>query len=187
VEHNVVGTPDPVVVGRIIRPHGNRGQVVVAPETDFGDRRFQPGAALTGAAPDRTLALIVTSSRPHDHRWVLGFEGFASIDDAETLRGVELQIPEEALIELPAGQYYLHDLVGCQVETETGTTVGPVVRVDPGGGPTLLVVGSERGEILIPFADSICRRIDVAAKCIVIAPPAGLLEVNASTREAGIG
>lgn len=183
----MVGAPEPVVVGRIIRPHGNRGQVVVAPETDFGEQRFQPGAVLTGAAPDRTMALVVSSSRPHDHRWVLGFEGFASIDDAETLRGVELQIPEEALIELPAGQYYLHDLVGCQVETETGTAVGPVVRVDPSGGPTLLVVGTERGETLIPFVDLICRRIDVAAKRIVIAPPAGLLEVNARAPEAGIG
>lgn len=174
-----MSTAGPALVGRIVRPHGNRGQVVVVSETDFGEQRFQPGAVLAGVAPDRTLALVVSSSRPYDQRWVVGFEGFASIDDAETLRGVDLQIPDDALIALPAGQYYLHDLVGCQVQTEDAVLVGLVVRVDPSGGSALLVVGTDTGEVLIPFAEPICRGIDVVGKTIVIAPPDGLLEVNA--------
>jgi 16S rRNA processing protein RimM len=175
-----------VTVGRIVRPQGNRGQVVVAPDTDFGSERFVPGAAFHGAGPDGARRLVVTESRPHDARWVIGFEGVSTIDDAEALRGIELQVPEADLTPLEAGQYYLHDLVGCEVHADSDGPIGVVVRVDLGTGtPVLVVEHGTFGEVLVPLAEEICRRIDVAARRIDIAPPAGLVELNAPRKAGG--
>jgi 16S rRNA processing protein RimM len=86
------------------------------------------------------------------------------------------------------GAFYVHDLLGCRVETTTGTSVGDVARVDLGNGTPLLVVtgpgGQAKGvqEVLVPLAESICRRVDVDAKVIVIDPPEGLLDLNAPER-----
>ena len=121
--------------------------------------------------------LTVRESRPAGHRWVVGFVESASIDDAEALRGLELRVPAETLKPLGAGRYYVHDLVGCRVVTEQGADVGAVARVDFAGGP-LLAVETPRGEVWIPLAADICRRVDVDARVITIAPPAGLLELN---------
>ncbi|MEZ5318448.1 MAG: ribosome maturation factor RimM [Vicinamibacterales bacterium] len=180
------GGATPVTVGRIVRPQGNRGQVVVAPETDFGADRFVPGAEFDAVGPDGTTRrLVVTDSRPHDARWVVGFEGVASIDDAEALRNLELQVPEADLTPLEPGRYYVHDLVGCEV-TSPGGTVGRVTGVDLATGTPVLEVAHERyGEVLVPLAEEICRRIDVAARRIEIAPPAGLVELNATRRAGG--
>lgn len=167
-----------MLVGRIVRPHGNRGHVVVAPETDFGAERFGTGAVLQGVRGDERTDLTVMASRPYDGRWVVGFDGVTSIDEAEALRGTELHIPASALKRLSDGRYYLHDLVGCRVETLEGQPLGEVLRVETGAGPAVLVVETAAGECLIPFAEAICRRVDVEARRIVVAPPDGLLDVN---------
>jgi 16S rRNA processing protein RimM len=169
-----------VTVGRIVRPQGNRGEVVVESSTDFGDERFQTGAQLyVRRVPDAEAEDVrVTSSREHNGRWVLGFDGVASIDDAERLRGLELRIPPSQLKGLEAGQHYVHDLVGCQVETVGGETLGPVRDVQLDAGLPLLVVTGRNGEILVPFTETFCRRVDTTAKVIVIEPPEGLVELN---------
>jgi 16S rRNA processing protein RimM len=170
-----------VLIGRIVRPHGNKGAVVIAPETDFGFARFRPGARAHVLDDSGPKALEMTSAREHDGRWVVGFAGIATIDDAERLRGRELRVPAETLATLDPGGYYIHDLVGCEVRTMRGQAVGRVtsVRVDT-GVPLLVVEGA--GEILVPFAEAICRRVDPAARLIEVDPPEGLLELNAGSR-----
>jgi len=167
-----------VAVGRIVRPHGNRGQVVVASETDYPEERFRSGGVLFASVEGQTVAKRITTSREHDGRWVVGFEGCESIDDAEALRGVELRIPAGDVRALEPGTYYLHDLVGCQVETVGGAAVGVVSRVEAGAGTPLLVVDRDGVEVFVPFADEICRVVDVASRRIVVDPPEGLLELN---------
>src|SRR5262245_64661487 len=105
-----------VTVGRIVRPHGNRGEVVIAPETDFGAERFRAGARVQMVQDGRIEQLTVHSSRPHDGRWVVGFDGVSTIDEAEALRGLELKIPEGDVATLNPDHHYVHDLVGCRVE-----------------------------------------------------------------------
>jgi 16S rRNA processing protein RimM len=173
-----------ILVGRIARPQGNRGEVVVAPETDFAAERFRPGASLHMVRDRRVQALTVVESREHQGRWVIGFEGVASINDAETLRGLELRIPPEALQPLEAGTFYVHDLAGLRVETTAGAVVGRVDHVLFAGTP-LLVIEAEHGEVLVPFVDHICRRVDVEAGLIVIDPPEGLVEANTPRKAAG--
>ncbi len=166
-----------VLVGRIVRPHGNRGQVLVAPETDFAEARFAPGATVWCRRAGAMLLVEVTECRFHDGRPIIGLAGVASINDAEVFRGCELRVPDEALSKLGDGQFWYHELVGCQVVTVTGQEVGQVVRIDEGATDLLVVLGPA-GEVLVPMVDTICRRFDVAGRKIEIEPIPGLLEVN---------
>jgi 16S rRNA processing protein RimM len=170
------------LVGRITRPHGLRGQVVVHPETDFVDERFAEGATLwtRSAAGDEQLTIV--SSRVQSGRPIVGFEGFARVEDVERLAGLELRVPEDSLQPLQPGTYYEHQLVGCAVETTAGDLVGEVAKVEGGGGASRLVMNGPRGEILIPLAVDICVEIDVSKRKIRIAAPEGLLELNETTK-----
>lgn len=168
-----------VLVGRIARPHGIRGNVVVNPETDFVDTRFAVGATLWMRSSRGIEALTIASARVQNGRPIVAFEGLGTVDEVERLAGLELRVPEETLSPLEAGTYYHYQLVGCAVETVAGEPVGEVVRVDGGSGGALLAVQGARGEILIPLATEICVAIDVQARRIRIAPPEGLLELNA--------
>jgi len=121
---------DMAVVGRIARAHGIRGQVIVNPETDFPDERFRPGAELFIERGGRVEMLTVTTARFHRQRPVIGIEGVESMDDANTLAGQELRVPIDRLTALPPDTFYRHDLIGCQVETRDGRTVGVVRDVE---------------------------------------------------------
>jgi 16S rRNA processing protein RimM len=172
------------VVGRIARPHGIRGQVVVNLETDYPHERFQPGAEFfvarkvgdgPQAVPER---LVIATVRFHNERPVIGFEGVSDMNQATTLAGRELRIPVDQLTPLPPETFYRHDLVGCAVDKADGSHVGEVTDVEGTLGGSRLVVATGRGEVLVPLAAEICRSIDVAGKRIVIDPPEGLLELN---------
>jgi 16S rRNA processing protein RimM len=169
---------DMVVVGRITRTFGHRGQVFVKPATDFPEARFAEGALLHTRREGRDETLTVTASRMQQGWPVVGFAGVDTMTDAEALAGLELRVPESALPALPVGSFWEHDLVGCEVVTTSGRELGPVRTVESGSGPTRLVIGSGRGEIQVPLVDAICVVIDVADRRIVIDPPEGLIEVN---------
>ena len=171
-----------VLVGRVARPHGIRGQVIVNPETDFVEDRFKAGATFWTRSARGDEQLRVTSARVQNGRPVIAFEGFSSIEDVERLAGLDLRVPEEDLQPLDAGMYYHHQLIGCAVETVAGEHVGEVVRVNGGAAGSLLEVTGPRGEVLIPLVVEICIEIDVEAKRIRIDPPDGLLDVTAGVR-----
>jgi 16S rRNA processing protein RimM len=176
-----------VVVGRIARPHGLNGQVIVNPETDFVEERFQVGSTLITRDGTGEQALTVSSFRVQGGRPVIGFEGFARVEDVETLAGLELRVPEDQLQPLEPGTFYHHQLIGCAVELVDGTVVGEVAGVEGGIGGSRLVIAGPTGEILVPLTSAICVDIDVAARRIRIDPPEGLLELNETraTRRAG--
>ena len=167
-----------VLVGRIARPHGVRGQVIINPETDFVEDRFVRGATMWTRSDRGDEALTITTARVQNGRPVIGFDGFSRIEDVERLAGLELRVPEDALRSLGDGVYYQHQLVGCEVETVTGARIGEVSRVDGGAGGSLLSVKGVRGEVLIPLAQHICVEVDIARRRIRIDPPDGLLELN---------
>lgn len=169
---------DMVTVGRVARPHGLKGQVVVNPETDFVEARFAPGQVLHVEQGTEIRPLTVASMRVHLGRPIVGFEGFARVEDVEWLAGKDLRVPEEALTPLDEGTYYHHQLVGCAVETGDGMRIGEVTAVEGTAGGSRLIVRGPRGEVQIPLAVDIVPTIDVAARRIVVTPPEGLLDVN---------
>jgi 16S rRNA processing protein RimM len=173
---------DLVVVARVARPHGRRGEVILNLETDFPEKRFAPGNRLVVRRGGDAEELVVRSVWFMKARPVVGFEGVESIDDAETLAGCELRVPADELAELPPGKYYHHDLVGCRVESAGGEAVGEVVAVEGSGEASRLVVGTPRGEELIPLASEMVPLVDTKARRIVIAAPDGLLGLNETAR-----
>jgi len=167
------------VVGRIARAHGNRGEVIVNPDTDFPEDRFRPGAELFIERHGAVEALRLTKVRFQHERPVLAIEGVATMNDAEALAGFELRVPVDRLAALPAGTFYRHELVGCRVETGSGVAVGVVRGVEGTvAGSRLIVDGGSRGEILIPLVAEICTAVDVNGKRIVVDAPEGLLDLN---------
>jgi 16S rRNA processing protein RimM len=171
---------DLVLVGRIARTQGHRGEVIVNPETDFPETRFAAGAVLHVRRDGEDATMTVTTMRMHQGRPVLRFAGIETMTDAQALAGLELRVPESDLVALPPGTYYEHELVGSEVVLAgDGRPIGRVRAVEGGGGVSRLVIGSGRGEIQVPLVHAICVDIDIARKRIAIEPPEGLLDVNA--------
>jgi 16S rRNA processing protein RimM len=171
------GWDDLILVGVVARSHGNKGQVIVNPHTDFMDERFREGARFEVRLADGTrTAVTVTSARIHQGRPVIGLVGVESIGDAERFQGAELRIFESEQRALPEGQYYHHQLVGCEAITGDGVRIGRVVGVEGEGGQSRLIVTGGHRRHEIPLAAAICT-VDVAARRIVVRPPDGLLDL----------
>lgn len=172
-------------MARVLRPQGRRGEVACEVLTDFPERLTRLSSVLLwdGNGEPRTVAVrSCWLSHSRGGQVIFHFEGSDSISDAEKLAGLEVQIPFANRVELPRGSYYIGDLIGCEVRTADGTSVGVVNDVQFSGesaaGTPIIVLDSPKGELLIPLAQEICTSIDIAAKRIVIAPPEGLLDLN---------
>jgi 16S rRNA processing protein RimM len=175
---------DMVVVGRIARAQGHRGQVIVDPATDFPEERYKAGSRVYVRRNGSLEPLMITAARFHRGRPVIAIQGVDSMNAAEELAGNELRVAVDALQPLPPGMFYEHDLIGCTVETQEGLPIGGVTRVEGGGaGSRLVVQGRGAHEILIPLTDAIVVGVHLAARRIVIRPPDGLLDVNASGKQ----
>lgn len=172
------GWDDMLVVGRIARPHGLRGEVVVNPDTDHPADRFSVGNVMFVAAGEATRALTIRAVRFQQARPVVGFEGVTTIDEADALGRGELRMPAESLGQLPPDTYYHHDLVGCAVADTSGAPVGTVTRVEGGGGTGLLVVQGRGREVLVPLVAEFCVEIVPGERRITVALPDGLIDLN---------
>jgi len=174
---------DTILIGQVARAHGIRGQVIVNSATDFPDQRFREGVELllvrSGEPATRRR---ISTVRFQQGRPVVGFEGIASMSDAEQLAGVELRIPAGELGPLPERTFHHHELIGCEVRDTKGALIGLVRAVDGPMERSRLVVDSDRGEVQIPLADDICVSIEPAARRIVVNPPEGLIELNLPAR-----
>lgn len=166
-----------VTIAVLGKTRGNRGELTAVPLTSKLDRfekltrvyLFGPGAEAGGHPCE------VEETWFHDATLIFKFAGIDSISDAERLTGSEVRVPVAERVTLEAGEFFQEDLIGCAVVERSGQPVGTVTAFDEGGGPAgLLVVG----DLLIPFAKSICAEIDVAARRIVVDLPPGLKDLN---------
>ena len=168
-----------IVIARIARSWGNRGEVTADVLTDFPER-FDTVSDVTLRRGATERGAVLEGHWFHKGRVVLKFAGVDTISDAEPLAGFDVVIREEELHELPEGEdlYYDFDLVGCSVETAGGERIGDVESIVRTGGIELLSVRRRGGpEALIPFVDEICVEVDVEAKRIIVELPEGLLEL----------
>ena len=169
---------DLVVVARVARPRGLRGELVADLLTDFPGR-FEDLAGVIAIAPDGSRrSLQIEEHWFQAKRIVFKFADYDSIDEAKELAGFQLAIPASDRIELPKDQFYEWELAGCRVETIQGEPIGVVREVMRTGGVEILVVAGAAGkEFLIPMAKEICVDIDISKKLIRVDPPEGLLEL----------
>ena len=164
-----------VVVGRIGRPHGVRGEVTVEVRTDSPEFRFAPGAVL-GTEPGRAQPLVVAAARWHSGRLLLAFAGVGDRTAAEELRDLLLtvEVPADDRPEDPE-EFYDHQLVGLAARTRSAE-LGRVADVLHLPGQDVLVIRTpEGGEVLVPFVAEFVPEVDLVAGCIRIDPPEGLL------------
>ena len=190
VDAPVPSTPDwdaMISVGRVARPHGNAGRVVIDPDTDFAEERFRPGNAVYVRREDggAVTRFVLRDVRFHRGRPIVGLDGVATIAGAEALAKAEVRVPEESLGRLPAGTFYYHELIGCRVETVEGRALGTVASIEGGGEAHRLVVADASVELQVPLTAPICVRVDPRERVIVLDPPEGLLDLNRSGRARG--
>ncbi len=195
-------SPAWIIVAHILRPRGNKGEVAVQLLTDFPERLTKLKEVFLGRASGETFAGVFGAAEPqalgvkscwlsqnHRGQAVFHFAGVDSINDAEKYRRLEILLPFEQRVILPAGQYFVADLVGCAVfevagSVEFGESLGIERDVQfPGEGEGMrgtpvLEVETAHGELLIPLAQDICHRIDTAARRIEVVLPEGLRELN---------
>lgn len=170
---------DRVVVGRIGRAHGIRGEVSVEPRTDEPERRFAAGSTLNTRAPGGAVVpeiLTVASTRTHQGRLLVAFEEFADRTAAERARGTWLEV-EVAAEERPEDpdDYYDHQLVGLEAVDPRGARLGEIVLVEHPGAQDLLHVRlDDTRTVLFPFVTALVPEIDLEAGRIVLDDVPGL-------------
>lgn len=182
-----------LVVGRIGKPHGIRGEVTVEVRTDEPEARFAPGSVLTTEPGARTAApapgpgvpyqipeqLTVAAARWHQGRLLVAFEGVLDRNVAEALRGTLLGV-DSATVEAPEDpdEFHDHQLVGLAVVTPSGEHLGEVARIEHAPASDLLVLRRPEGRTaLIPFVRAIVPQVDLAGGRVVVDPPGGLLDL----------
>ncbi|MDX6212924.1 MAG: rRNA processing protein RimM [Frankiales bacterium] len=167
-----------VVIGRIGKAHGIRGEVTVEVRTDDPDGRFAPEAVLTTDRPERPT-LVIEKSRPHHGRMLVLFEGVPDRNAAELLRGTLLSVDAGADPDLDdPDEFYDHQLVGLTVVTVDGEVLGEVSDVVHLPASVLLSVARpEARELLVPFVASIVPEVDLPGGRVVVDLPPGLLDL----------
>lgn len=165
-----------VVVGRIGRPHGIKGEVTVEVRTDDPEGRLAPGMSVR-TDPAVAGPLTIAEGRVHSGRLLLAFEGYDDRGAAERLRGV-LLVADVDPAESPEDpdEFFDHQLVGVAVRTVEGEAVGAVHEVLHLPGQDVLAVRRpDGGEVLVPFVREIVPTVDLDRGEIVVDPPPGLL------------
>jgi 16S rRNA processing protein RimM len=161
-----------VAVGRITRTHGVKGEVAVLPLSDVGSR-FEAGSTLfLEEREDRPLTVM--ASRPHQQRLLVAFRGVQDRTSAEALRGRYLFVPASSAPHLPEGEYWAHDLVGCDVLTEDGRSLGRIREILHTQANDVWVAEGAAGEVLIPALKDVVREVDVAGRRVVVREIPGL-------------
>lgn len=176
--------PSHLVVGHITKPHGTKGELFVWPLTDHMDDVFGAGRALLVGDNQGNLdaefsdPLVVESTRGFKRGLLVKFANRADRNAVDDLAQRYLLAPVEDLAPPEADEVYYHQLLGMQVVTNEGQVVGKVREVYETYPAQLLEVKTDDGKIrLIPFAERIVKKVDVASGEIVIKPTPGLLDI----------
>jgi 16S rRNA processing protein RimM len=181
-----------VLLARIVRPQGRRGEVLADILTDFPERFAERKRLFlrspTGPKPYAMREAKVESHWLHKGRVVLKFAQVDSIADAENLRGFEVVIPRDERMPLEGDAVYVSDLLGVRViDVSLGGAgdAGEITDVEPeGAGPAMLVIRTPDGdELLIPFVRAYLRKIDLEGKRMEMELPVGLLAMQAPLTE----
>ena len=169
----------PFRIAHIDSTHGLRGEVSAVILTDFPERFAELDEVRVGTSNDVEPRRL-QGWRLHRRKVLLKIEGCDGIEAAQSLIGCDVWIDAAAAIELPEGSYYHQDLIGLEVRDLVGRKIGQVEDILLTGGTDVLRVDSGGEEVLIPAARSICVEVNVEGGFLIVDPPEGLLEVNAS-------
>ncbi len=163
--------PEFLIVGHILAPWGIHGEVKVKVVTDFPERFAPRKLVYLNGYP-----LEIEKCRPHKQHLLVKLATIDGIEDAEKLKGQDLTIPGSELHPLPEGQYYAFQVIGLNVVTTEGETLGHITDIMSTAGNDVYIVEGKRGEILIPAIDDVVKSIDLKKGKMVIEAIEGLLD-----------
>jgi 16S rRNA processing protein RimM len=168
-------------VGKIVNTHGIKGEVRVITRSDFPEERYEIGNTLHLFHEnfERPLLLTIRSHRKHKQFDLIAFEDHPYINDVERYKGGILKVSKDKLSDLPEGEYYYHEIIGCDVLTlEDDRKIGEIRDILSPGANDVWVVYDEaaKKEYLIPYIEQVVKTVDVSQKKVWIEPMEGLLE-----------
>ena len=164
-----------VLVGRVVKPHGLRGEVLVRSLSE-NPVRFAPGAhLLVGADAGSAGPAVVAASRNHKGAVLVRFDGVSTVEGAETLREQLIFVESSEIDELEDHDaFWEHEVVGLQVVHRDGTPLGKVTEVQARPAQDLWIVETDSGKVLFPAAKQLVVSVDLDAGVVVVDPPEGL-------------
>jgi 16S rRNA processing protein RimM len=165
-----------ITIGKVLKPHGVKGELKIEPLTDHPDRFNQLRRVFLTSASGRRRECAVKAVRYMNDTPLLLLEAFDTPEKARELNGCLVQVPEEEAVPLPEGHYYWFELIGMEVESESGERLGRIVDVFPTGSNDVYVMRSGRREIYLPATKEVIKQVDRKAKRMVIRVLEGLLD-----------
>jgi 16S rRNA processing protein RimM len=168
-----------IVVGRLRKPHGLKGDSTLFPLTDNPERVLAPGESvwLVGLEGEVVAGpLTIERSRSYHRAWLVKFVGADGREALEPWRGLFLAVPAEVLQPPEGDEVYLHELAGFAVRQPDGTPLGLVSAVYELPAGFMIEVQGPRREFLLPYRKEFVREVDRAGRKLVVTPPEGLIE-----------
>lgn len=164
-------------IGKIVNTHGIRGEVKVLRISDF-EERFSVGETVYAVKEsEEETELVIGSHRIHKGFDLLIFEGYDNINDVEQLKGTQLKIMEDQLTELDEGEFYYHEIIGCEVFTNNEEHLGIIKEIlSPGANDVWVVKQAQGNDLLIPYIEDVVKEVDIEAQWVLIEPMEGLLD-----------
>lgn len=165
--------PEYLVVGRVIRPHGVRGALVIEELSPLIRSITASTNVFIGSPPSE---VIVEDLRPHRDRYLLTIPDCNSREQAENYRGLELQLRFEEVAPLPEGEYYYWQILGLKVKTVDGQVLGEVIQIlETGANDVYIVRSPEQKELLIPAIEQVVQKVDLEEGLLIVDLLPGLI------------
>ncbi|MEI4788949.1 ribosome maturation factor RimM [Bacillus sp. FJAT-53060] len=166
-------------VGKVVNTHGVRGEVRVVSKTDFPEERYKKGSVLYifKQGQREPLKVTVASHRQHKQFDLLTFEEVGSLNEAEQLKESILKVEKEHLSSLDEGEFYFHEIIGCNVYDEQDKLIGHIKEIlTPGANDVWVVERKSKKDALIPYIPSVVKKIDISSKTVHIEVMEGLID-----------
>ena len=164
-------------LGKILKTHGNKGQVVVLLDVDTPEDYIELESVYLDLHGERIPFFIAGLELKHNRKAVVQFHDFNTIEDAMSLAGLEMYLPMETLPPLSENQFYFHEVIGFSVIDSTHGDIGLVEDIIELPHQSLFQIRHGEKEILVPVVDDIIVRVDRDKKQLLITAPEGLIEI----------
>ncbi|HAU32624.1 MAG TPA: 16S rRNA processing protein RimM [Desulfotomaculum sp.] len=167
-----------IIIGKVIGTYGNRGWVRVLPLTDFPERFFKMDRVILSKG-NLEKEYFISEVKQHKNYLLIDFQGISDMNAAELLVGALLQVTREQLVKLPADNYFIFDIIGLFVYTETSEYLGKIEDVLHTGANDVYVVRKDQLLLLIPALKQVVKKIDLENCRMIVKLPEGLEATNA--------
>lgn len=165
-----------LIVGKIVNTHALQGEVKVVSASDFKEERFAKGSQLFIDYKGEQVPVLVAAHREHKGTDLLKFKDLGSINDVEKYKGCHLLVAADELAELADDEFYYFEVIGCQVVTTDGETIGEIYEIlETGANDVWIVKRPGQKDALIPYIEDVVKEVDIQEKRVLIQVMEGLL------------